>query len=55
MMEISCEKMSVEQLSMMGLAELQCNIDFDNTNDTNMKNEQKCGCDIGFSEGPRKK
>ena len=46
---IVCDGMSVEQLSMMGVAELQCNIDL------NMKNEQKCGCDIGLSEGPRKK
>ena len=55
MNDILNDVMSVEQLSMVSVAELQCNIDFDNTNDTNMKNEQKCGCDIGLSEGPRKK
>ena len=43
MNNISCDGMSVEQLSMMGVAELQCKVDL------SMKNERKCGCDIGVS------
>ena len=49
MNNISCDGMSVEQLSMMGVAELQCKVDL------SMKNERKCGCDIGVSEVPSKK
>ena len=55
MNDISNDGVSVEQLSMVSVAELQCNIDLKNTNEKNTKNVQYCGCDIGLSEGPRKK